>query len=490
MAVIELAEFAPDRSDFDPTATDTLVNLTPRKSGWGPFPSFVAFSEALPARPQGAFLANLGGGIFDLFVGTGTNLYRLSSGTLGWEDVSRTVGGAYATPADRKWSFAQYGALVLATNGVDPLQSYNTASPTQFAELSADAPAARNVSVVGDFVFLTATTDGPNDARWSGLNQPTFWTAGQQASDSQIFGDGGEVMAIAGFERGSVIFQEDCIREAALAVDTPLIMAFKKTVENHGVLARDSVVNTGAGIFYLSQDGFYRYGTPPTAIGAERVDKFFFGDVDLSEVTSVSGSEDPYNKVVYWSYRSTACPTEYAFDKILAYHYALDRWTMVAPGTMLSGLIEAVTPGYTLDTLDGLGYTLDSLPFSLDSRALASGAPSLAAFDRHRKLGFFNGPPLAASGQTCKLQLTDGRRTFVSGFRPITDAEGVKGRVARFERASGPAAWGSEHAINRTGLVPARSDGRFHRLELSIPAEAEWTFLHGAEPMAAPSGLQ
>jgi hypothetical protein len=490
MAMIELAEFAPDRSDFDPAASAVLSNFVPQARGYGPFKSFEPFSGILPLRPQGSFLANVAGGVFELFVATKEKLYKLDPVSLDWDDISKPA-TTYATPDNRRWSFAQYGSLILATNGVDPIQSYDTASPTTFDDLSATAPKALNVAVVGDFVFLTNTDDaGPRSAMWSGLNDPTYWQIGDRSCDLQVFPDGGEVMAVSAFEKGSLIFQEDCIREAALALNTPLIMTFSKPVENHGALAPRGVVSTGSGVFYLAQDGFYKYGAPPTPIGAERVDRFFFEDVNNSEMNEVVGTEDPFRKVIYWAYNSNSGTTEHAFNRCLAYHYALDRWSMVEPGTVLTGFIDAVTPGYTLDSIDSLGYTLDTLPVSLDDRFFSSGAPSLAAFNGNRRLGFFNGAPLPAQGQTSRLPLAENARAYVSGFRPITDAASVTGRVGKAAHAADVITWGQEYGINRTGLIPARSDGRFHKFEVSIPAGSDWSSFHGVEPIVQKAGQQ
>ncbi|MGO4842820.1 hypothetical protein AB4144_62165, partial [Rhizobiaceae sp. 2RAB30] len=93
-------------------------------------------------------------------------------------------------------------------------------------------------------------------------------------------------------------------------------MTFKQTLTNHGCMAPKSVVATGAGIFYLSDDGFYRYGAPPTGIGIERIDNTFINDISRQEIYNVYGSEDPNRKIVYWAYRSIANNKENSYDKV------------------------------------------------------------------------------------------------------------------------------------------------------------------------------
>lgn len=487
--MIPFAEYAPDRSIFDPSASDYLANVLPAQRSFGPFPSFVPLTEALPARPQGAHLAYVSNGNYRQFAGTASALYVLNPATLAWDDVSK--GGGYSTSDNQRWSFSDYGSWVLASNGVDPIQFIDVSGTLgTFDDLSADAPIAQFVSTVGDFVLALNRSSDEKSVQWSGLNAPTFWTPRERSSDFQVFPDGGEILGHSGFERGAVIFQESCIREMSLALGTPLVANFMKTVENHGTVAPKSVVTTGAGIFYLALDGFYKYGRPPVPIGNERVDRTFLDDLQLSELYQVYGSADPVRKIVYWAYRSKGNTTPYSYDKVLCYHYAIDKWSTVNPGTIMTGLIESTTPGYTLDSLTTLGFTLDDLPFSLDSRAWAGGAPTLAAFDLDFKMGFFSGSPLEAVLRTGAAELNPGARTFISGFRPLGDPATISGRVAVKDSAGQMASWKTPFDANRTGLIPARASGRFHRFEVTIAAGQEWHHVHGVEPQGAPEGHQ
>lgn len=487
--MIPFGEFAPDKSLFDPSACSVLQNVLPQAQSFGPFPQFVAITDPLAARPQGAFLANQDSGQFTLFAGTATDLYRLNPATLAFDSVSGPS-APYGTVAGANWSFVQYGSWVIATNGTDPIQYFDLTTPTTFQDLSADAPTALFSGIMGDFVMALNTSDGNKAIRWSSLNLPQAWIPRQNSSDLQIFPDGGEIMGFSGFEKGGIIFHENCIREGALALDTALIMTFRKTVENHGCVAPKSIVTTGAGVFYLSQDGFYRYGSPPVPIGNERVDRFFINDVATDELYNVYGTEDPVRKIVYWAYRSRANTTARSYDKALVYNYGTDKWSMLLPGTYLTGLIEATTPGYTLDSLDSLGLPLDDLPFSLDSRAWAGGSPTLAAFDTSFRLGFFSGAPLEAILQTGAVQLTETARTYVKGFRPLTDAQSTSGRIAVRDQAGQPDAWKLPATTNRTGLIPTRASGRFHRFETTIDADQEWSHVHGITPDGAVEGQQ
>jgi len=489
--MIPFAQFGPDRSDFDAGFCDRIENVLPKAGSYGPFPGFVPVSSPLPAAPMGTILAYVDNGNYRLFVGTQTAIYMLNVSTLGWVNVSKT--GGYTGVAGRKWSFTQYGNIIIATNGIDPVQWIDTTTAVKFADVPGNPPKALFSGTLGDFVMLANLASDQRGVHWSGLAQYDFWTPRQRSSDFQSFPDGGEIMGFASGNNGCVIFHAESIREGTLALNTSLVMTFAQTVANHGCLAPRSIVQSGNGIFYLSDDGFYKYGTPPVPIGTERVDNFFLNDIQRSELYEVYGSEDPSRKIVYWAYRSMENTIQKSYDKVLLYHYGIDCWSLLRPGTILTGLIDAVTPGYTLDSLASLGIPLDDLPFSLDSRAWAGSTPLIAAFDTSYRFGLFSGPPLEATLQTGDVELTSGRRTFVSGFRPLCDAPMISGRVAAKDWAGGPRSWKqSAPASTKTGLIPTRSSGRFHRFEIKIPASSKnvWSDIHGVEPVGLPEGQQ
>jgi hypothetical protein len=491
MPLIPFAQYAPDRSPFDGNFSDKLENVLPIQGGWAPFPRFQPLSQPLPERPQGSYLAYVNNGEYRLFVGTATKLLMLDPGTLGWIDVSKA--GGYSMPSSEKWSMTQFGSLLIATNGVQKPQWIDVNTPVQFADLGGNPPVARHVASVGDFVVLAHLGTDQRAIHWSGLNNPHWWTPRKRSSDFQAFPDGGEIMTIIGGVRGMIIFHAETVRVGNLALDTPMVFTFEQTLQNHGCMGPKTAITTGHGAFYLSDDGFYKYGVPPIGIGNERVDKTFLADIERRELYNVWGSEDPNRKIVYWAYRSAGNTIEFSYDKVLLYHYGIDRWSVLLPGTIMTGLLDATVPGFTLDNITTrLGLGIDSLPYSLDSRAWSGGTPTIAAFDLDYRLGFFSGPPLQAVLQTGDVELASGRRVFVSGFRPLCDAPKVSGRIAVKDRAGGTSTWKQGSAMSRTGLIPARASGRFHRFEVTITGGPDniWTAIHGVDPEARPEGRQ
>src|SRR5581483_3237981 len=81
------------------------------------------------------------------------------------------------------------------------------------------------------------------------------------------------------------------------------------------------------------------------------------------------------------------------------------------------------TGSYDLEGLDAISTSLDLLPASLDSPTwVGNSRPALAAFSLARRLGFFIGPAMAATVDTADYAPSEGRRTRITGCRPVTDA--------------------------------------------------------------------
>jgi hypothetical protein len=92
-------------------------------------------------------------------------------------------------------------------------------------------------------------------------------------------------------------------------------------------------------------------GGAPTAIGKEKCDRFFFGDVDRSNLQLIIGASDPTATRVYWAYKSQAGQAG-LFDKVLAYDWAMQRWSLLlGSGEWLASLSK---PGLTLEQLDAI----------------------------------------------------------------------------------------------------------------------------------------
>ena len=387
--------------------------------------------------------------------------------------------------SDAQWQFAQFGSLVFATQKNAPLQVYNLASSTAFADCAGSPPPASYISVVGRFLVLSGLLDFPFRIQWSGLNATTTWTSGVSSSDFQDFPDGGIVRGVAGGEFGTV-FQDQAIRRMSYIPGSPLIFQIERIAQDLGLFAPYSIVRAGSLIFFHSAQGFYKIapGGLPEQIGREKVDRTFFDDLDKTELRMFIGASDPRSTRAFWAYKSTSGSTG-VYDKIIGYDSALDRFFPVSmTGEYLLGMSQ---PGITLENLDTLSASIDALAASLDSFAVST-QPLIAQFSSAHKMGFFSGSALEATLETAE-QGADGEQVFCTGFRPVTDAPTVYGSLSYRNLISETPTSLPEIARNaRTGNCDLRRSTKFTRMKIRIPASTDWTYAAGVHPTITPDG--
>ncbi len=489
MALLPWGEYKPDVADYLGAATRNVQNVLPRGDGYGPFPDFAILSQALPAACRGGFYALKSDGSVAVFAGTLNKLYLADNTDYSWDDVS-LGGAAYGDlSADAQWQFAQTGELVWATQGNDVLQVFDLGTPATFVDGLGSPPQAAYISVVGSFLVLSGLADFPFRIQWSGLNSfnaADSWTSGVNSSDYQDFSDGGIVRGVAGGEFGT-IFQDQAIRRMSYIPGSPLIFQIERVTEGLGLFAPYSIVRAGSLIFFHSAQGFYKIapGGFPEQIGRERVDRTFFDDLDKNELRMFIGCSDPRSTRAFWAYKSTSGVTG-LYDKIIGIDYTLDRWfTVDMSGEYLLGMSQ---PGITLESLDALSASIDALAATLDSFAVST-QPLIAQFGSGHEMGFFSGANLEATLETAE-QGTDGRRIFVNGFRPVTDAPSVYGSASYRELVSEDPTSLAEIAMNaRTGRCDLRRSTRYSRMKVRVPASTSWTYAAGVEPDIKQDGL-
>lgn len=473
--MIPFGSWRPDVYNVNAQFSGEAKGVLPGAGSWRPWPSLSALSLSLGAPCRGAYLAKTSAGDTALFAGTETGLYKYVSAVDAWLDVTRSSGGAYAVPGDARWSFAQFGDTLIACQPTDDVQYIAVTAGTNFAALGGSPPKAAFVKTVGDFVFLGSLATARDTLQWSGLNDPTSWTIGVQRGDQQRFPDGGFIQNMTALDAG-LILQRDCVRR--FARHSQATWQFARVDDSQGTESPNSAVVHKSGVFYYGTDGFVVAGPDGVAqeIGLEYVDAWFADTCNLERLPIIQGALDPTRPRIFWLFPTSNNAT-YMLDHIICYDIALKEWSHAE--IEASCIIPAASLGYTLESLDDLGYTMETLPFSLDSRVWQGGAPYLAAFNSDNKLAFFSGSNLAATVQTPLVQLVPGRRAFVNGFRLDGDAAAATGRVASTERQQTTPSWGSSTSINAQGFIPARTSARLHRFEVNVAAGETWEHLRG-----------
>ena len=253
---LTFGEWLPDQAGLAGALT-SAKNVVPQAVGYGPLP--------LPTRlgDSGAgedlltlHTAKDSSGEVKLFAGGKEGVYSVSA--LGvFTDVS---GATYTTATDDRIRFTQFGKSTIFTNNSEPLQYFNLDTSTAFADLSADAPVAKYITVVRDFVVVANTKESGDiygsRVRWSGINDETTWTYSQTTqSDFQDIPDGGNIVGIRGGEFGLILMDNAIVRMSY--VGTPFIFQFDNISRGTGCIEENSIAQYQGVTFFLSQDGFY-----------------------------------------------------------------------------------------------------------------------------------------------------------------------------------------------------------------------------------------
>jgi hypothetical protein len=463
-------------------------------------PDLLAYSsDALTARAQGAITVTDSGGDSRLFAGDATKLYQMIAAATTFEDVSKA--GGYTTDAAELWAFAQYGQRIVATNFADAPQSYVMGSSTDFANLAAAAPKARYAAVVRDFLVLANTNDTvdgavPDRVWWSGIDDPTSWLTPGTAAAQAVQSDRQDLRGLGGWNQGIVgnlgsadgaVFQERAVWRM-IYVGPPAIFQFDQAEGVRGTPAPGSIVQLGAVVFYLGDDGFYVFdGTSSRPIGAQKIDKTFFASVNDSYFARITSAVDPVNKIVAWSVPSSSS-ADGTPDTLWFYNWDLQRWSTAAVNHQM--IFRTLSFGQTLEQLDNVNASLDALPFSLDSRAYTGAVPLLAGFNTSKKLAYFNGDNLAATVETGEIAGGDNRRVFIQGIRPMVDGGTLTAAVGFRATPQAAVTFSTATSAGSDGRCPQRVSTRFARARVSIAAAGTWTHAKGVEVTARPEGLR
>lgn len=482
--IIPFSAWTPDLPPFMNLGGITVTNVIPQPGGYAPFRDLETVTGALATLALGAISVKNLNGDAETFAGVAAKLYRLTGTT--WNDVTNS-GGAYTLAGSEYWDFVQFGTRIIAVSGGENPQSYVIGSSSLFADLAGSPPKATTVAVVRDFVVLGGVSTQQNRVQWSDINDPVDWSTGQ--ADSQDLAEGGAVIRIVGGDVG-MIFQENGITRMTY-VGPDLIFDFDTIIKNIGVQAARSVLRLGGAVFFLSTDGFYQLGVNTgelRPIGHGKVDKTILSDIDNNSLHLVSVAYDTNLKIVVWAY--PALVNAGYPNRLAVYHYPSGNWALI--NIDVDMIFSHLTEGATLDGLDSIaGFDdMDTAGLlSLDSSIFKGGDRVLAGIDTSHKLGTFEGGTLAATLETGEFEGIQGMRSYVNNVRPLIDASTITGKIRSRERLADSVSDSASGSLNASGYVPIDSlSGRYHRVQLTVPASTTWKFAQGVELEPKPAG--
>jgi hypothetical protein len=376
-----------------------------------------------------------------------------------------------------QWRFTQFGPNVLAVDNNSKVQYWEVNQSVSFEDASADAPVAKYITTVRDFVVVANVGGVANKVQWSDINDFTDWTSGSASqSDYQLLPDGNTIQGITGGEFGVIFLEKAVVRMSYIG--SPLFFQFDTIARNLGCIASGSIVQFGATSFWLADDGFYSTdGNVVTPIGVEKVDRYFFDNLDYNSLSTISSSIDPVNKLVVWNY-----PKATGGRELIMYNWQIQKWSRAE--TDVTTMAYAATATTTLEALDNFG-TIDTLPASLDSSIWAGGIATLKG-TRGQYIVAFNGSSSTANIVTQDIEI--GFNSTITLARTQIDNGSSTIQVASRKMLDDAITYSSSVTTDDENRASLRSSGRYHRL--SVTPTGNWTSAIGVDVDITPRGLR
>ena len=461
---VTFGEWLPDQPGVIGALT-TARNCYPKAVGYGPFPQEVDYSDDAPQALTAAAAAKDTNSITSIYAAGTTRLFKLDTSDFSWDDISATT---YSGTSG--WKFTQFGNSLIAANESNTMQFIDVMSGTTFANIAVDAPKAKFVTVVRDFVVSGYQTANKSRIQWSGINNEKTWTTSATTqADFQDVPDGGFVQGVTGGEFGLVLLERSIVRMSY--VGTPLIFQFDNIARNRGCFEPNSVIQWQGITYFLGDDGFYACdGQNLKNIGAEKVNRYFFNSLKESDLGSMSAAIDPINNLVVWGYPSV--DTDY---RVLIYHIATGRWSY--SDSSATRVAPVSTPSITLEGLDAFSASIDALGVSLDSRNWLGGKLLLLGL-KGSKLITFTGAAKTATIETSDIE-SPANQSMVTMIKPIVDNGTGSASVASRLQLNQTVSFPTVTAANSENRIGTRSYGRYHRVKLQ--PSGDWTTAIGMD---------
>lgn len=538
MTILPVAEFMPDMPDLS-DATTIATNVMPiTPQSYGPVRDlYVASDNSVNAPILGMGSAADAAQVQYVFVGNDTTMNVLFGGSTTFSDVTNS-GGPYAAFPEN-WHFAQFNNLMLATDFADPIQTY-TLGTGLFTNLAAAAPKARYIAVAKNFVIVANTSDpigGQNPARvwWSANNDPTNWPTPGSLAAQQVQSDyndlNGPMGAISGLAPNlagcdcAIFFERGVFR--MIYAGPPTVFDFYPAASVRGTSSPNSIVSLGQMVYYFGEDGFYAFdGTTSVPIGANKVDRWFLENADLSYYTIsgkifdtahlIIGAPDVNNKAIMWTFRMSSADLPAsgipAPTHMLIYRWDIQRWSYceLAP----EWIQRTPAPNATTGTTVGLAKVTEG-EFQIVAMSPAGASSPYPSY-----MAYFAGSYLTAEVGSKVVQINQGSRSMLTGVRPLVNSGQQYGittqagdpitteggdvisteyytptiTVAVSARATyqDPEIFGDEVTLDIIGNASFRADGRYHRARIKVDSGASgmWSQLAGFDIAASQSGAR
>lgn len=466
------------------------LNVIPYNRGYVPFKTLNITNSGfkLPSPCCGAIMVDTPNDDIRLYAGCAQGIFAAQSvGT-----VPQLYTPSYLLYNLYQWKFIPYGTNIVAIHPQVRPQISDMSGIEPFRELGGNPPVASCGARVSDFLVLgnTQEDDGyhPNRIRWSGfdnIEQPWVTDPGTQSDFQDMPTEGGTVMGIVGLTQGTV-YQRKAISTMQY-VGLPPVFDISTIETKRGALCMGGIVDLGTRHYFIAEDGFFMWnGTNSTPIGSDRVNRYFFKNLNYKYRSQICSNIDVATETIWWAFPTG---TTGALTEVMIYSYIEDRWSHAQFN--LQFLVQTMYAGQSLDDLTG---NLDTgYPVSFDDPSYLHGGTISAGFDPQGNYGTFDGPTMAAVMITAESESPDGQRIFINRARPKIDAPRsmITVQVAQRDQLIGePLLFTQPVTQEITGEHSILADARYMCFKVNVPAGTPWSHAIGVDVWRQGRGMR
>lgn len=490
-ADIPYGEWLPDQPDYKNPGLTTAQNVIASARGYNPFPGPNGTGDTVTGAVRGASMFFDASGNAVYVGGTVNSLFVRQLGTISTTAASTLGSGDF-------WRFARFNSFLVAVSSTNnPQYLTDLSSDTTWSALPGSPPKARVVGVIGRHLMLGDLEGNRTRVQWSAYNDPTATWEYNKRKQSGFFdfpASKGNVTGFADADVAPVTFQERAVWRFT-PVGGATIFRRDAVSEAIGCIAPGSIVTRGQDRYFLSQEGFHvTNGAGLQDISNQRVFDFFIQSAEPTTLQDTHGVWDIKNSVIRWAYKSKFGGGD--FDAQLLYNYKVNRWTSAS--TRVLYLTAGQQDAVTFDNLTTQFGDVDSITgyTSWDDPALLGQGNIVGAWcasGSNSELCFYNGDNLNAFLVTGDFQPAPGRRSMVTGARPLCENISGTSTVAiggRSQTPGAPITFTGKTAAGADGFSPQRLDAAFFRVQHVEPPSAQWDKASGVQVRFRVSGAR
>lgn len=327
---VPLTSWAPDSDLTTPGVLSDVRNLVPTRRGYAPEYSLVnavAYASALSGESLGVGTVQLDNGNVIPLVGTADGIFSLAGGSI--TDRSRAAPYVARSQQLAYWRFSTFRNVTYAINLDNTLQVSASISTTDFSDV-AGGPKAFTMAVQRNFLLVANIKDGTyaGAASWlcSAQENPLDWTpdVATGSASGQLTATPGAIVRLISFGDYVVAFKERSMYRGTFVGFSANTWAWPVVSRNVGLIGHDAVCDAEGVLYWLAEDGFYRWsGGPVERIASAPMEWLLATAQGYPFLVSAQAMWDPVRRVVRWT---MSIPGAEFGAYVLSYHPDTDRW--------------------------------------------------------------------------------------------------------------------------------------------------------------------